>query len=61
LSMSPDLFQANMQMLLADLPFVKVYLDDVLIFSNGSYQDHMKMTQIPVMCASVGSADIHTT
>jgi len=40
LSISPDLFQANMQGLLADLPFVKVYLDDVLIFSNGSYQDH---------------------
>jgi len=36
LSISPYLFQANMQMLLADLPFVKVYLDDVLIFSNGS-------------------------
>ena len=42
LSISPDLFQANMQMLLADLPFVKVHLDDVLIFCNGSHQDHMK-------------------
>jgi len=45
LSISPDLFQANMQMLLADFPFVKVYLDDVLIFSNGSYQDHMKKVE----------------
>jgi len=45
LSISPDLFQANMQMLLADLPFVKVCLDDVLIFSNGSYQDHMKKVE----------------
>jgi len=42
LSISPDLFQANMQMLLADLPFVKVHLDDVLIFCNGRHQHHMK-------------------
>jgi len=47
LSISPDLFQAHMQMLLADLSFVKVYLDDVLIFRNGSYEDHMKkVTQV---------------
>jgi len=45
LSISPNLFQANMQMLLADLPFVKVYLYDVLIFSNGSCQDHVKKVE----------------
>ena len=45
LSVSPDLFQANVQRLLADLPFVKVCSDDVLIFSNGSYQDHMKKVE----------------
>lgn len=27
------------------LPFVKVYLDDVLVFSNGSYQDHLKKVE----------------
>jgi len=47
LSISPDLFQAHMQMLIADLSFVKVYLDDVLIFSNGRYEDHVKkVTQV---------------
>jgi len=45
LSISPDLFQAHMQRLLAGLPFVKVYLDDVLVFSNGSYQDHLKKVE----------------
>jgi len=42
LSVSPDLFQDHMQKLLADLPFVKVDSDDVLIFSDGSCEDHLK-------------------
>jgi len=45
LSISPDLFEANMQRLFADLPFIKDCLDDVLIFSNGSYQDHVKKVE----------------
>ncbi len=42
LSVSPDIFQEKMAKLFGDLPYVKVYLDDLLIFSNGSYKDHLK-------------------
>jgi len=57
LSISPDFFQAHMQRLLADLPFVKVYLDDVLIFGNGSYEDHLKkVTQVLMRLHSKNSA-----
>lgn len=42
LNVSPDLFQERMSKLFADFSWVKVFLDDVLIFSNGSYQDHLE-------------------
>jgi putative transposase len=38
---SPDIFQAVITDLLGDLEFVLVYLDDILITSNGSFQDHL--------------------
>ena len=42
LNISPDIFQEKMAKLFGDLPWIKVYLDDLLIFSNGSYKDHLK-------------------
>ena len=45
LSISPDLFQAHMQRLLADLPYVKVYIDDLLIFSNGTHEEHLQRVE----------------
>lgn len=42
LSISPDIFQERMAKLFGDLPWVKVYIDDLLIFSDGSYKDHMR-------------------
>ncbi|KAG7357555.1 reverse transcriptase RNA-dependent DNA polymerase [Nitzschia inconspicua] len=41
LCVSPDIFQANMARLFADMPNVRVYIDDILIFTNGSYEDHL--------------------
>jgi transposase InsO family protein len=41
LSISPDWFQERMTELFQDLPFVKCYLDDILIFSDGTFEDHM--------------------
>ncbi len=35
-----DVFQERMNELLGHLPFVKCYLDDVLIFTKGSWEDH---------------------
>lgn len=42
LSISPDLFQEKLFKLFADLPFIRVFIDDLLIFSNGTYEDHLK-------------------
>ena len=45
LNISPDIFQEKMSRLFADLPFVKIYLDDVLIFSDGTLEDHLKKVE----------------
>jgi len=42
LSISPDFFQEKLSTLFNDMPYIKVYLDDLLIFSNGTYEDHAK-------------------
>ena len=36
---SPDIFQ-EMGELMADLEYVRAYLDDLLILTNGSFEDH---------------------
>ena len=39
---SPDIFQAKMSELMAQLEYVRTYLDDLLIISKGSYEDHLQ-------------------
>ena len=41
LSNSPDIFQENMSGLMQGLNFVRAYIDDLLVFSNESYDDHL--------------------
>ena len=41
LSNSPDIFQENMSGLMQGLNFVRAYIDDLLMFSNKSYDDHL--------------------
>lgn len=41
ISTAPDEFQAVMQQLLGDLPYVRVYLDDVLVISK-SFDEHLE-------------------
>ena len=45
LNISPDLFQEKISRLFSDLPYMKVFLDDLLIFSNGTYDDHLAKVQ----------------
>jgi hypothetical protein len=42
----PDIFQAVINDLLGDLDYVQVYLDDILITSGGSFQDHLKKLKV---------------
>ena len=41
LSNSPDIFQGKMNELLHDLEFVRTYIDDLLIVTNETFQDHL--------------------
>ena len=38
---SPDIFQEKMSELMCDLEFARAYLDDLLIISKGSFQEHL--------------------
>ena len=39
---SPDIFQEYMGELLGDLEHVRAYIDDLLIISKGTYEDHLQ-------------------
>ena len=39
---SPDKFQEYMGELLGDLEYVRAYIDDLLIISKGTYEDHLE-------------------
>ncbi|KAE9353677.1 hypothetical protein PF008_g4888 [Phytophthora fragariae] len=45
ISTAPDEFHAVMQQLLGDLPFVRVYLDDVLVLSS-SFDEHLQHLKV---------------
>ena len=42
LSTSVDIFQEKMGNMFIDLEYVRTYLDDLLIMTSGSYNDHLK-------------------
>jgi len=43
LNLSPDYFHEKLSRLFLDMSFVRVYIDDILIFSNGTFEDHTTM------------------
>jgi transposase InsO family protein len=45
-SNAPDIFQAIMADILGDLDFCRVYMDDILIVSSGTFDDHMHKLSI---------------
>jgi hypothetical protein len=42
LNVSPDLFEEKMSKLFADLPHVRAFFDDLLIWTNGTYKQHLE-------------------
>ena len=42
---SPDIFQEKMSELMQGLNFVRCYIDDLLVISNGTYEEHLKDVQ----------------
>ncbi|KAE8894606.1 hypothetical protein PF005_g27580 [Phytophthora fragariae] len=46
ISTAPDHFQARIDRLLGDLPFVRCYLDDVLIVTETNFEDHLQQLEV---------------
>ena len=42
LNISPDVFQERVSRIFGHMPGVRVYMDDILIWSNGTYDDHLE-------------------
>ena len=45
-SCAPDVFQEKMNNLFNELEFVKVYIDDLLVITSGSFDDHLEKLEI---------------
>ena len=43
---SPDIFQAITNDIMGDLPNVPAYLDDILVTTAGSFEDHLKHVEL---------------
>ena len=39
---SPDIFQEHMSELMCDLEYVRAYIDDLVVFTKGSFEDHLE-------------------
>ena len=53
---SPDIFQEKMSDLMAGLEFVRAYLDDLLVVSKGSFEDHLN--HIEQVCNRLAEAGL---
>ena len=52
---SPDIFQEKMGELFQDLEFVRAYIDDLLVISSGSFEDHLdKLEQVLIRLTKSG-------
>ena len=43
---SPDIFQAIINDIMGDLPNVRAYLDDILVPTAGSFEDHLNHVEL---------------
>jgi len=42
LSVAPDVYQERMAQIFADMPHIRVYLDDILIITSGDFSHHLE-------------------
>ena len=43
---APDIFQQKMSELMSDIEYARAYIDDLLIISNGSFEDHLQKVEV---------------
>jgi len=52
---SPDISQEKMGDLMTDLGFVRLYIDDLIVFTHGSWTDHLqKLEQVFLWLKAAG-------
>ena len=52
---SPDIFQEKMSTLMQDLEYVRAYIDDLLVITKGSFEDHLaKLDKVLVKLRKAG-------
>ena len=47
---SPDIFQEKISELMFDLEYVRAYIDDVLVLTKGSFEDHIDKLEQVLLC-----------
>jgi hypothetical protein len=47
---SPDIFQEKVSILMEGLEFVRAYIDDLLVLSKGSFEDHLLKLELVLQC-----------
>jgi hypothetical protein len=52
LSNSPDIFQEKMSILMDDLKFVCTYIDDLLVTTMSTWDDHLECLELVFKCLS---------
>ena len=56
---APDIFQAKMNNLMSGLEYVKTYFDDLLILSNGNFEDHLSKVGTVLQRLSSAGLKVH--
>ena len=57
---SPDIFQANMSELMMALEYVNTYLDDLLIISKKTLNDHLEKLRVVLMKLQSAGLEINS-
>ena len=50
---SADIFQAEMRKLMEALEFVRAYIDDLLVITRGTLEDHLEQSGIESQCRQI--------
>jgi Reverse transcriptase (RNA-dependent DNA polymerase) len=56
---SPDIYQEKISSLFMDMVEVVVYIDDILVITQGDFQDHLKILDEVLYRLSVNNLKIH--
>jgi hypothetical protein len=57
---SPDIFQEKMSTLLGDLEFVRAYIDDLLVTTMSTWEDHLECLAMVFQCLTDAGLKINT-